>query len=123
MTYDVPLPPCCERKRQRDREAREARQRLVPTYRWGEDDRRLAARDLMWAIWTHDTETRERGWCEACDRMDAARIPFSSLPDIGTYVDEAGHRLVARGLWPRESVMTAREIAEETARAFLKGKR
>lgn len=122
MNYDVPLPPCVERRRQRRRELLE-------------DDNRAYAR-VGWPLRELDAAT-ERWWiadgidghcsgpyCEACDNDHWWPIWFSgrgpdTTPDVGTYVDAAGHRLVELGLWESDQVKTAAQIAADTSQGML----
>lgn len=100
MTFDVPLPPCVEHQRRR---------------------RPMDARAIELAIWRHAIFTTELAACPTCQFI----APWDADPgvlDPGVYVDEAGHRLVMLGHWPREAILTARQSAQETSRAFMKRK-
>lgn len=113
MSYDVPLPPCVERRRF-----------MARANGWRLPD----AGEIIRGIWSHDVGEREfMGGCDACrthEALVARERYYEEHPvDLGTYADDAGHRLVAAGVWPPEMVMTAREIAEQTSRAFLAGKK
>ena len=101
MTYDVPLPPCVAYDRWRAAELG-----------WPP----MTPAELSRAIWRHDMEERELfgSYCSSCMRL-VPWDPYEEV-DIGTYSDDAGHRLVALGLWQPDMVKTARQIASETSR-------
>lgn len=122
MNYDVPLPPCVARARWMRRELLAADNRAYAMAGWPlrELDAVAEAHETRWGLWRHATEEAE-GDCLTC--RDLQPWDAHDVPDIGTHCDDAGERLVARGVWPPEMLLTARQTAAATSRAFLKGRR
>lgn len=127
------LPPCVERRRQRRRLQLEDDNRAYRLAGWPE--RELDADSERWhvlhGIDLHARGLAEEGVCSAClddywwpiwfsGRDAAGNVLPDRTPDIGTYVDEAGHRLVALGLADPDSVKTAAEIAADTSRRMMR---
>lgn len=135
-SFDVPLPPCVEKRRQRTRHYHDESRHAYTDAEWADLEPLWAEserREVIWGIWRHCTQLAEDGGCWQCldDKMwpiwfsgrDAAGnvLPDRTV-DIGQYPDEAGHAAVASGAWEPDQVMTARQIAEKTSRDFMRGK-
>lgn len=129
MTYDVPLPPCVEkrraaRRRQLEEDNRSYARAGYPLRELDADSERV---EIIHGIDFHCSDSAFPGHCERCDddqwwpvwfsgrALDGRVLPDRTV-DIGTYHDAAGHAAVAAGAWDPDMVKTARQIATETFR-------
>jgi hypothetical protein len=78
------------------------------------------------AYWHQDAEKHDLGGCPLCSYLaglQATEHAYNTTVINENDLNGRGAALVERGVWTDEQIYTAREMAERTSRAFLRGKR